>query len=111
MSETRQQAERARKAFLKLSGGVSGAERTEILREIAQALRSSAEPIYAANAKDLEAAKGSVSEPIYKRLILNEAKLRDVVEGVEQIANMADPVGRVVQETELDDGLLLKKVQ
>jgi len=111
MSETRKQAEQARKAFLKLSGAVSGAERTEILREIAAALRSNAESIFAANTKDLEAAKDSLSEPMYKRLILNEPKLRDVIDGVVQIANMDDPVGRVVQETELDEGLLLKKVQ
>jgi glutamate-5-semialdehyde dehydrogenase len=111
MSEIRQQATRAREAFLKLSGSLSGAARTQILRDLAAELRSNADSIFAANAKDLEAAEGSLSKPLYKRLILNDPKLRDVIEGVEQIAAMEDPVGRIVQETELDDGLTLKKVQ
>jgi glutamate-5-semialdehyde dehydrogenase len=109
MNETRQQAERARKAFLKLSTNV---DRTAILKEVAAALRVSAPAIFAANEKDLAEAKAAgIAEPLYKRLVLNEPKLRDVVSGIEQIAAMEDPVGRVVEETELDEGLILKKVQ
>src|SRR5215467_1415204 len=109
MTETRQQAERARKAFLKLSTGV---DRTAILNEIASALRSGAAGIFEANKRDLDSAKASaIAEPLYKRLVFNDAKLRDVISGIEQIAGMDDPVGRVVAETELDEGLILKKVQ
>src|SRR5205823_5991301 len=109
MNETRQQAERARKAFLKLSTSV---DRTAILKEAAAALRQNAAAIYEANEKDLAAAKAAgIAEPLYKRLVLNEPKLRDVVNGIEQIAAMEDPVGRVIEETELDEGLILKKVQ
>jgi glutamate-5-semialdehyde dehydrogenase len=109
MNEIRQQAERARKAFLKLSTSV---DRTAILHEIAGALNGNSSKIFEANKNDLEAAKASgIAEPLYKRLIFNEAKLRDVVAGIEQIARMDDPVGRVVAETELDEGLILKKVQ
>jgi glutamate-5-semialdehyde dehydrogenase len=108
MSEIRQQAERARRAFLKLS---TGAERTRILLEIAQAIRARSSEVFEANAKDLAAAKNTLAAPLYKRLVFNESKLRDVVDGIEQIAAMQDPVGRVVEETELDDGLLLRKVQ
>ena len=62
--------------------------------------------------KDLAEAKAAgVAEPLYKRLALNEPKLRDVIAGIEQIAAMDDPVGRIVQETELDDGLILRRVQ
>lgn len=109
MSEVRQQAERARTAFLKLSTTV---DRTAILREIAAALQSDSTRIFDANRKDLDAAKADrIAEPLYKRLVFNEAKLRDVVQGIEQIAGMDDPVGRVIEETELDEGLVLKKVQ
>jgi glutamate-5-semialdehyde dehydrogenase len=109
MSETRQQAERARSAFLKLAAGKN---RTAILKDIAAALREKAQVVYEANKKDLdEAKKAGIAEPLYKRLILNEPKLRDVIAGIEQIADMEDPVGRVVEETELDQGLTLKKVQ
>jgi len=109
MSETRQQAERARRAFLKLAASI---DRTAILKDIATALRENAASIFEANQKDLAEAKAAgIAEPLYKRLILNEPKLRDVITGIEQIAAMEDPVGRVVQETQLDEGLILKKVQ
>jgi glutamate-5-semialdehyde dehydrogenase len=109
MNETRQQAERARQAFLKLA---ASADRTAILTDIAAALRANASSIFEANTKDLAAAKAAgIAEPLYKRLVLNEPKLRDVIAGIEQIAGMEDPVGRVIQELELDEGLVLKKVQ
>src|SRR6516162_7010669 len=109
MNETRQQAERARQAFLKLA---ASADRTAILKDIAVAVRQNAGPIFEANEKDVAEAKAAgIAAPLIKRLLLNEPKLRDVVAGIEQIAAMEDPVGRVVQETELDEGLILKKVQ
>ena len=108
MNQTRQQAEQARKAFLKLSTSV---DRTAILNDVAAALGKNAKAIFAANERDLSEAKGSLAEPLYKRLILNESKLRDVVDGITQIAKMEDPVGKVIEETELDEGLILRKVR
>ena len=108
MSEIRQQAERARQAFTRLSTSVN---RTQVLKDLAQAIRQRAGEVLQANRKDLESAEGTISPPLYKRLILNDSKLRDVIEGIEQLAAMTDPVGRVVQETELDDGLILRRVQ
>src|SRR5262249_51845299 len=108
MSETRQQAERARNAFLRLS---TSADRTAILTDIVKSLRSRASEIFDANSRDLAVAKDSLAPPLYKRLALTEAKLRDVIDGIEQVSLMPDPVGRVIQETELDEGLTLRKVQ
>src|SRR5215510_5357499 len=109
MSETRQQAERARSNYLKLAAGM---DRTAILKESAAALQENAASIFESNQKDLAEAKASgIAEPLYKRLVLNETKLRDVISGIEQIAAMEDPVGRVVQETQLDEELILRKVQ
>src|SRR5207244_13311451 len=84
---------------------------TGILKEVAAARRGNAAALFEANAKDLAEAKGEIAEPLYRRLVLNEPKLRDVVDGIEQIAEMEDPVGRVLEETELDEGLILRKVQ
>src|SRR5690349_15827345 len=108
MTETRLQAERARKAFTLLSTKV---DRTETLRELADAIRRNADAVLEANKKDLQLAEGSIAQPLYKRLGLNESKLRDVINGVEQLASMEDPVGKVIHETELDEGLTLRKVQ
>ena len=107
MTETRQQAERARKAFLKLSAVV---DRSAILKEVAAALRQHASSIFAANARDLAEAKEKIAEPLCKRLVLNESQLHEVITGIEQISEMKDPVGCVLEETKLDDGLILRKV-
>ena len=107
MSETRQQAERARAAYFRLAN----ADRTQILRDMAQAIRDGATEILAANKKDLEAAQGMIAPPLYKRLVVNEPKLRDLIDGIEQLAAMPDPVGKVLLETQLDDGLILRRVQ
>src|SRR5947208_3974856 len=108
MTETRQQAERARKAFLKLSAVV---DRSAILKELAAALRQHASSIFAANARDLAEAKEKIAEPLCKRLVLNESQLHEVTTGIEQISEMKDPVGCVLEETKLDDGLILRKGQ
>jgi glutamate-5-semialdehyde dehydrogenase len=108
VSETRQQAERAGAAFIRLS---TKTDRTRILDEIAESLANNADRIFAANEQDLAAAKDIIAAPLYKRLVFNESKLRDVITGIRQVAAMEDPVGRVVQETELDEGLLLRKIQ
>ena len=107
MSQTRKQAEAALQAYFKLAN----VDRTQILRDVAQALRDRTEEIQVANRKDREAAEGSLAQPLFKRLILNESKLRDLVDGIEQLAAMPDPVGRVLLETELDEGLRLRRVQ
>lgn len=107
MSETRQQAERARAAYFKLAN----ADRTQILKDMAQAVREGATQIFAENRKDLETAQEKIAPPLYKRLVLNEAKLRDLVDGIEQLAAMPDPVGKVLLENELDDGLTLRRIQ
>src|SRR5262245_52052119 len=106
MSESRHQAELAREAYFKLAK----ADRTEILKDAARSIRERSIEIFEANKKDLEAAQGSVAPPLLKRLVINEPKLRDLVQGIEQLARMPDPVGHVVLETELDDGLTLRRV-
>jgi glutamate-5-semialdehyde dehydrogenase len=108
MTETREQAERARQAFLRLS---TNSDRTRILQDVAAALLQQSSVIVEANRKDLQAGKESFSPALYKRLVFDEAKLRDVVEGIRQIAAMKDPIGQVMSETELDEGLVLRKVQ
>jgi len=107
MTETRRQAERAKQAYFKLQT----VDRTMILQDLARALRANAEAIFNANHEDLAAARDTLSKPLYRRLVLDEAKLHDVVEGIHQIAAMEDPVGRIIEETELDEGLVLKKVK
>lgn len=89
----------------------TSADRSRILKELALAIRESSASIFEANARDLDAARGAVPPPLYKRLSIDEPKLRDVIDGIEQLAAFPDPVGRVLERTELDEGLVLTKVQ
>src|SRR5438445_2426017 len=82
-----------------------------MLKEVSVALRQNSTYIFDANAKELAEARGKIAEPLYKRLVLNESKLRDVIAGIEQISEMEDPVGRLLEERQLDEGLILRKVQ
>jgi delta l-pyrroline-5-carboxylate synthetase len=85
------------------------------LRAVARSLAANARAIAEANALDLEAARplvaaGRMSAALLQRLTLDEAKVRGLVAGIEQVAGMEDPVGRVIFATELDEGLCLERV-
>ena len=85
--------------------------RNRALEAVADALKNSREAIFAANAKDLEAAKqDGIAAPVLKRLKFDEAKLSDVCEGLRALAKMDDPIGHEQLKTELADGLVLSRV-
>ncbi len=93
----------------------TGAEKNAALLHIAQKLNDRAAEILAANQADREAARllvesGEMSDAMFQRLKLDAAKLADVVAGVQQVAKLEDPVGKITLATELDEGLRLYRV-
>ncbi|NET35501.1 MAG: glutamate-5-semialdehyde dehydrogenase [Cyanothece sp. SIO1E1] len=81
------------------------------LEAIAQALESSADEILAANQADCEAALAAgISKPLYGRLKLDAIKLKGAIQGVRNVAGLADPVGSVQMHRELDHDLVLRRV-
>ncbi|MEW6211696.1 MAG: glutamate-5-semialdehyde dehydrogenase [Acidobacteriota bacterium] len=94
---------------------LSAEEKNHALTGIARSLDERREEILAANRKDLDAARaqvesGKMAESLYSRLKLDDSKLDAILSGIEQIARMEDPVGRVTLATELDEGLRLYRV-
>ena len=78
---------------------------------IAQALESARDEILQANIADCKAATAEgISQPLYKRLQLDEHKLRDAMAGVRDVGKLADPIGKVQIHRELDTGLVLKRI-
>ncbi len=76
---------------------------------MAAAVALSSGALFAANAEDLRAADGrgegdALSPATRSRLQLTEGKLREMVEGMRAVAALPDPLGRVLEATELDDG-------
>lgn len=85
--------------------------REAMLHAMADALGQSIERIREANARDLEAAAAEhLASPLMKRLVLDAKKLAGVCEGIRQVAALPDPIGRVRERRELDDRLILERI-
>ena len=95
----------------------SGAERSALLTALAAALQRPERraAILEANAQDVaraqaSQARGELGAALVKRLVLDEAKLQGLCEGLQQLAAQEDRVGRVQVHRELDTGLVLQRV-
>ncbi|HBW29539.1 glutamate-5-semialdehyde dehydrogenase [Anabaena sp. FACHB-709] len=85
--------------------------KNQAIAAVAQALESAKEEILQANIDDCEAATAEgIAKPLYKRLQLDEHKLRDAIAGVRDVGKLADPIGQVQIQRELDTGLVLKRI-
>ncbi|WP_448267917.1 glutamate-5-semialdehyde dehydrogenase [Nostoc sp. DSM 114159] len=85
--------------------------KNQALEAIAQALELARDEILQANIADCKAATAEgISQPLYKRLQLDEHKLRDAIAGVRDVGKLADPIGKVQIHRELDTGLILKRI-
>jgi glutamate-5-semialdehyde dehydrogenase len=75
----------------------------------AAALREHQAQIIAANAEDIAAAPG-LSPAFRDRLLLNAARIEAMAKGLEEVAALPDPVGRVLAEWQRPNGLRLQRV-
>lgn len=101
-------AKRAKAASTPLSD-TSVELRNRALLAMAEALRVHSTEIGEANRRDLEASR-DLGDALQKRLVFDEKKLRGVVDGLEALASLPDPLGRVLTRTELAEGLHLRRV-
>jgi glutamate-5-semialdehyde dehydrogenase len=106
-SAVRELAGEAKRASRSLAS-LDERQRNAALEAMACALQHAASELFAANEKDLELAASRMGEDVLpastlSRLKLNEGKLREMVEQVRSVAALPDPLGRVLEATELDD--------
>jgi glutamate-5-semialdehyde dehydrogenase len=81
------------------------------LRGTAQALRENEAALLDENAKDVTAAKDKNLAPaLIDRLTLNHARIEAMAAGLEQIAGLPDPVGKILESWTREDGLHFDKV-
>ena len=107
-------ARKAKVASKKIATLPVGVKNTALLN-IAKNLKDNKDRIFEANKKDLEAASllvesGKLSQPTFNRLKLDENKMRDMIQGIVDITNLEDPIGKVLLKRQLDEGLILTKV-
>lgn len=86
------------------------AQRNEALERIADTITENADKIIAANAIDLENARGTISDVMLDRLALNEKRVKAMADAVRDVAKLPDPVGREIEETTRPNGLKITKV-
>ena len=85
------------------------AEKNHALEEMAKQLWLSRADILAANELDMTTAKGKISDVMLDRLYLDEDRIAAMAEGIRQLIDLEDPVGEVLERTELENGLVISK--
>lgn len=82
--------------------------RNRALELIEKKLMENKSYILGENKKDLENSEG-LSNSLYKRLILSEKKVEDIVDGIRSVRGLADPLGIIQMKRELNENLLLTR--
>jgi glutamate-5-semialdehyde dehydrogenase len=83
----------------------------EILHEMADALRQRTEAILDANAKDMAyAEEANLSSALKDRLYLDKKRVEAMAQAVDEIAELKEPVGKVLAGWQIDNGLRIQKV-
>jgi len=77
---------------------------------MADALESHCVPILDANAKDMENAKDHLSQSMLDRLALTQDRIHAMAEGIRQVVDLPDPVGRVRSRVERPNGIVIDRV-
>ena len=80
------------------------------LRSAAGALRNSLRLLLDANARDVEAAKGTRPASFVDRLLLTEDRVEAMARALEEIAQLPDPVGRILATFDRPNGLRIERV-
>ena len=76
---------------------------------MADALEANATAILQANAKDVENARGVIPDVMIDRLRLDEKRVLAMAKGIRDVAALPDPIGGVLEEKTLENGLCITK--
>ena len=96
------------KAASKTLGLLSDDKRNEILQAVADAIVVNTSALLKANAEDL--AKMDEANPMRDRLQLTEQRLQDIASDMRHVSTLPSPLGRVLKDKTLDNGLHLQRV-
>ena len=104
LKETFQRVKTASKAL----GLLTDEQRNEILRAVADAIVAETSTLLKANAEDLS--KMDKANPMYDRLQLTEQRLLDIAADMRHVSTLPSPLGRILKDKTLDNGLRLQRV-
>lgn len=90
---------------------LSGSKKNEILRDMANSIRTNVVNIIESNALDMKYAdEVELSSALKDRLFLDESRIEAMAVAIEEIAALKDPVGRVLDGWDTENGLHIQKV-
>ena len=96
------------KAASKTLGLLTDEQRNEVLQAVADAIIAETPALLKANAEDL--AKMDKTNPLYDRLQLTEQRLHDIAADMRHVSTLPSPLGSILKEKTLDNGLHLQRV-
>jgi glutamate-5-semialdehyde dehydrogenase len=112
LSEQMQALGRAARAAADVLTRTSGATRNDALRRAAMEIRQNTDLILAANAEDMSRARAQgLSGAMLDRLALDPKRIEAMAAGVEAIADLPDPIGKVIADWERPNGLRIQRVR
>ena len=85
-------------------------QKNDALLKMADMLIENNDKILEANKADIENARGTVSEVMLDRLMLNTERIAAMADGIRSVAKLPDPVGITLDEFTRNDGLKITKV-
>lgn len=107
LEDMAQQSRAAARQLAELSSDA----KNQVIEAIATSLSDAAADILAANRADREVAKVErIAKALYARLKLDEPKLAGAIAGVRDVGRLADPIGEIQIQRELDTGLVLRRI-
>ena len=101
---------KAAKAVKNQVANLTTEQKNKALISMADALVAEEKNILTANEMDVNNAKGVVSDVMIDRLRLNHERILGMAKGIKEVAELSDPVGRVLEEHTREDGLNIKKI-
>jgi glutamate-5-semialdehyde dehydrogenase len=111
MEEVVEKSRKAKEASLKL-GVASTPVKNAALEKMAEHIERRMEEIIRENRKDVEAAESrGVPASLIDRLLLNEKRVREMAEGLRQVASLPDPIGEIVEGWRTRHGLEIRKIR
>ncbi len=102
-------AKNSKDASLKMADLTTEIKNNALLK-IAEELEKNSKEIFLANESDLKEAKDKISQSVFNRLKLDENKLRDMIQGIRDVVNLPEPIGKTLLKRQLDENLILQKI-
>lgn len=97
------------KAAKSVLGSLDSETKNKALLKMADALEENCDSILEANAKDMEKAKGTISDVMLDRLCLTKERIEGMAKGIREVVELPDPVGEVLARVERPSGIVVEK--